>query len=382
MSTNNFSLTTEPQARNVAVTLFGTEKMNMDLVINNVIDYINENPLTKHQANLLSQYQSNDIEIDEVRDGFKDLYKKVNSSYNEVHTAALNNDITNFEFAPDPVKLNTDNIYGKITETDNADKNVIGYTGNNDSNNNGVNNNDDGDDNEGDDNDGDVAGLNEIINDNFHSIELSEINPSFIMENSEEVSINALNFEKSKSNAPTEINPSEMTEVSEVGSLNDSMLENSHSNLPAEINPSFMTDSEKHETKKRFEAKMPIENNNKYSIKHHPLLKKYPESNDAEKLALWNDFQKNGIRHGVLTYKKQLIDGRYRIECAKKLKINFQIIEWEGDESELLSFLDSIHILKKDLTATQRAFLAFENISRFKICGNIAAKKQQLEGSK
>ncbi len=129
-------------------------------------------------------------------------------------------------------------------------------------------------------------------------------------------------------------------------------------------------------------AKKAVNNNGKVNFPEHELLKNFPESNELEKLAVYEDIRLNGIRKPISIYNGQLIDGRLRLEIAKKLRLPFTIVEWEGLESSLHSLMDALHLLKKEYNASQRAIMAYENLDRFKAFKTLEEKKDETDGVK
>jgi ParB-like chromosome segregation protein Spo0J len=326
-------MTTEQKAQNLAVALFGTEKINMDLVINKVIDALNEKPLTNHQVNLLNQFQNNSIEIEDVRDGFKDLTMAVNKCYNEAN-AAKNNDFTNFEFTPNPVKTNTESIFGEIPETlNNADKNVWENTGNNNDYNNDDNNNDESNDNEysfNNNDETDVEWLNNIVVENYQANEqaVEEISSnSMILEHDEtytemnqeseiikeEINVSETNTMNSERNEDSEIINDGFI-VSETNTMKSEINEESETEMNQEteiINNGFIvseTNTMKSEINEESETEMNQETeiiNNGFIVSETNTIKS--KINEESKQSIYEIFseKKSGVKENTDTNEKK-----------------------------------------------------------------------------
>jgi len=95
------------------------------------------------------------------------------------------------------------------------------------------------------------------------------------------------------------------------------------------------------------------------------LLKKVPTINKIGYRALEKDIIKNGLRVKILVYKGAIINGRARLKICldNNIEPEYEIIDYEI--KDLKKFIESLHVHHKDLTATQRAILASDNLKDF-----------------
>ncbi len=116
----------------------------------------------------------------------------------------------------------------------------------------------------------------------------------------------------------------------------------------------------------------------------HKALKNYPGIKPDAYQALYDDIKLAGVNHKpIILNEGKIADGRARYEICKKLKIPAKYIEMVISEENLITFLDSVHLHKKDLNKSQRAILALENLDRFeKKQDSIEDEKKNLKGKR
>ncbi len=72
------------------------------------------------------------------------------------------------------------------------------------------------------------------------------------------------------------------------------------------------------------------------------------------------DVFKHGVREPVWLYEGQILDGRNRYRAATAMGVPFETKTWDGDEDGALSLVLSLNLKRRQLTASQLAFVALE----------------------
>ena len=85
------------------------------------------------------------------------------------------------------------------------------------------------------------------------------------------------------------------------------------------------------------------------------------EGDEFEQLK--QDIQKNGQLEPVWLYEGQILDGRNRYRACASLGIEVETREYKGDEP--LSFVLSLNLRRRHLSASQKAILALEVLPLF-----------------
>ena len=101
---------------------------------------------------------------------------------------------------------------------------------------------------------------------------------------------------------------------------------------------------------------------------------------DAELEELGEDIFQNGQCIPAMTWNGMVIDGRNRIEACKRKKIEPLVKDCSkqfDDEAEVITFIISMNLKRRQLTASQKAVLAVELLPMFES----AAKARQQKGS-
>lgn len=82
----------------------------------------------------------------------------------------------------------------------------------------------------------------------------------------------------------------------------------------------------------------------------HPLANQYPMMNVVELRLLKEDIQLHGQKQPVITYKKQIIDGRNRWMACRDLDIECRTEEYTGPEEDIPALIKSLNEHRRHLT--------------------------------
>lgn len=93
-------------------------------------------------------------------------------------------------------------------------------------------------------------------------------------------------------------------------------------------------------------------------IEPHPFTAIFPDMGPDEFAAFKADIAANGVREPVWTWRGKLIDGRHRRQACKELGVACPHREWSGPERDLLAFIVSVNLHRRNLTEGQRAMIA------------------------
>lgn len=94
-------------------------------------------------------------------------------------------------------------------------------------------------------------------------------------------------------------------------------------------------------------------------MKFHEECKNFNEMNESDLAALADDIYENGLREAIWTYQDEIIDGRNRYKACKMVGVEPTFREWCG-EGSLVSFVYSLNLFRRHLTAGQRAAKAVD----------------------
>ena len=100
----------------------------------------------------------------------------------------------------------------------------------------------------------------------------------------------------------------------------------------------------------------------------------FPMMTDEEYAHLLADIREHGQREPIYTYQGKIIDGRNRYKACRALGIAPIVREWDG-EGSLVSFIVSLNLHRRHLTASQRAAIAVEVMPRLEA----EAKERQIK---
>jgi ParB-like chromosome segregation protein Spo0J len=95
-------------------------------------------------------------------------------------------------------------------------------------------------------------------------------------------------------------------------------------------------------------------------IEIHPYAKIMPRMTTEEFNDLYNDIEKMGqVEPGVI-YQDMILDGSNRYAVTQKLGIDFQYVEFRGDDKAALNFVISKNVIRRHLTQSQKAAVGAE----------------------
>ena len=90
----------------------------------------------------------------------------------------------------------------------------------------------------------------------------------------------------------------------------------------------------------------------------HPACKIFPALGEPELQELADDIAENGLRNPIVMLKGKLLDGRNRWEACKIAKVEPHFTEFDGDDP--IGWVVSLNLVRRHLTASQRAVVAFD----------------------
>lgn len=98
------------------------------------------------------------------------------------------------------------------------------------------------------------------------------------------------------------------------------------------------------------------------SLPVFPFADVFPLLAEEELMELSQDIETHGLRHPVVLFNDQILDGRNRIRALKKVRnlINIPVEVFEGSEYEAVEMIRSLNILRRHLSVGQRAMAAQE----------------------
>lgn len=92
--------------------------------------------------------------------------------------------------------------------------------------------------------------------------------------------------------------------------------------------------------------------------KFHLACLLFPRLSEEELQSLADDIKQNGLSDPIVTLKGEILDGRNRFEACKIAGVEPKFVEWDGDSSPL-AWIISQNLMRRNLTASQRAVVAF-----------------------
>lgn len=94
------------------------------------------------------------------------------------------------------------------------------------------------------------------------------------------------------------------------------------------------------------------------SLPIFPFADEFPYISDEKILELAQDITVNGLRVPIVLFDGQILDGRNRLRAlASTDLIAIPVWEFEGDALSALDYVASLNLHRRDLDATQRAFI-------------------------
>lgn len=119
-----------------------------------------------------------------------------------------------------------------------------------------------------------------------------------------------------------------------------------------------------------------MKGNSVTKMKIHPAAEIFPMLSGEELDSLAEDIKAHGLRHELVTYEGELLDGRNRWAACKAAGVDPSFVEYKGDSP--VSFVVSANIKRRQLDPSQRACVAVELEPMFAV----EAKKRMLKGVK
>jgi N6-adenosine-specific RNA methylase IME4 len=90
----------------------------------------------------------------------------------------------------------------------------------------------------------------------------------------------------------------------------------------------------------------------------YPAAGLFPMLDDEALVAMSQDIARHGLRHPIVVWRGQLLDGRNRREACRLADVAPEVISFEGDESAALAFVASVNLRRRHLPASQAALIA------------------------
>lgn len=90
----------------------------------------------------------------------------------------------------------------------------------------------------------------------------------------------------------------------------------------------------------------------------HEVASVFPLMLDEAFAGLCEDIKQHGQIEPIWIYDNKILDGRNRYNVCKKLGIEPQILEWKGEEKDLVPFVISLNLHRRHLNESQRAMVA------------------------
>jgi ParB-like chromosome segregation protein Spo0J len=98
----------------------------------------------------------------------------------------------------------------------------------------------------------------------------------------------------------------------------------------------------------------------------HPFADAFPMMTDREHAELVADIKANGLLEPIMFYQDKILDGRNRYKACRELGIRAMLHDFGGDDAEALAFVISKNLMRRQLTASQRAMVA-DNASQIRL---------------
>lgn len=90
----------------------------------------------------------------------------------------------------------------------------------------------------------------------------------------------------------------------------------------------------------------------------HEYANLFPMMTAMELDALSEDIKANGLRHPIVLYEGEVLDGRNRLLACERVGAEPTFTEYEGDAAGALAMVESLNIERRALTSGQRAIVA------------------------
>jgi len=90
----------------------------------------------------------------------------------------------------------------------------------------------------------------------------------------------------------------------------------------------------------------------------HPLVELFPRMEDSAFAAFVADIREHGVRQPITVHEGQILDGRNRVLACEQLGIECPTREYEGNVDEMLGFVVSANLHRRQLSESQLALVA------------------------
>ena len=105
------------------------------------------------------------------------------------------------------------------------------------------------------------------------------------------------------------------------------------------------------------EWKRRVERHARGELKDHPYANIFPLLDPTALDWLAEDIKTNGLMNSISLFESKILDGRNRFRACLKVGVEPHFVEFTGEDP--LSFVISANAVRRDLTTSQRAAVAF-----------------------
>ncbi len=117
------------------------------------------------------------------------------------------------------------------------------------------------------------------------------------------------------------------------------------------------------------------------SLNIHPACSLFPRLPEEELQALADDIKANGLLNPIVTLDGQILDGRNRYEACGIAGVKPHFVNWSGEGSPL-AWVVATNLMRRHLTATQRAVIAFDLLPMLEAEAKARQKRSPGRGKK
>ncbi|MGE3406453.1 MAG: DNA methyltransferase [Pirellulales bacterium] len=117
------------------------------------------------------------------------------------------------------------------------------------------------------------------------------------------------------------------------------------------------------------------------AITFHPACLLFPRLADAELQALAEDIRQNGLLNPIVTLDGAILDGRNRLAACEIAGVRPRLVEWKGEGSPL-AWVVATNLMRRHLTASQRAVVAFDLLPMLEIEAKERQRRSPGRGKK
>ena len=101
------------------------------------------------------------------------------------------------------------------------------------------------------------------------------------------------------------------------------------------------------------------------NLQPHRFANYFPMMTAPELEALAADIKENGLRHPIVLYDKQILDGRNRHHACRLAGVEPTFITHEGDEASARALVISLNVRRRNMTPAKRAVAAARALPDF-----------------